>query len=179
MHPKQSKFFIHSKIRKQMKLLKLLNQWIGRLFTKHKENIQDVFERAVMITEVVKHIVSTPLLDAAAALTPFTHDEKALAALRKSLPYVTDLLGITEKAIEQDAAEILKHVSEVLEKRGSQFKKLFYRELAAALAAAMSDGKVSAWEVFTLTQLIYKQLKEDNAATVVHNGTNDENKALV
>lgn len=147
-----------------MRLLKFLNQWIGKLFSKHRENIENVFERAVMITEVVKHIVNTPLLDAATALTPFTHDEQALTALRKALPYVSDLLGITDAALHDTAGTptegLLKHISEVLDKRGAQFKKLFYRELAASLAHAMSDGKISAWELFTLTQLIYKEIKE-------------------
>lgn len=151
-----------------MKILKFLNQWIGRLFTKHRDNLENVFERAVMITEVVKHIVGTPLMDAATALTPFVHDEKAVATLRTALPYVTDLLGITEKAMhaakDQDVTEILlQEVSKVLDERGAQFKKLFYRELAAALAHTMSDGKISAWELFTLTQLIYKEIKDQKA----------------
>lgn len=153
-----------------MKILKALNQWIGRLFTKHKENLTNIFERAVMITEVVKHIVSTPLLDAATALTPFTHDEKALAALRQALPYVSDLLGIADGAINSDTPteELLKLISEVLEKRGAQFKKLFYRELSAALAYAMNDGKLSAWELFTLTQLIYREIKDANENHITH-----------
>lgn len=154
-----------------MKILKFLNQWIGKLFSKHRENLENVFERAVMITEVVKHIVSTPLLDAATVLTPFQHDEKALATLRTALPYVTDLLGITETAMKFNAKEspaaLLQHISRVLDARGAQFKKLFYRELAAALAHDMSDGKISAWEVFTLTQLIYKEVKDGKKTETV------------
>ncbi len=142
-----------------MNILKRLNQWIGKLFSKHRDNLDKIFERAVMITDVVKHIVNTPLLDAATALTPFAHDEKALAALRNALPYVSDLLGIADAA-QKSTEDLLKEVSELLDKRGAQFKKLFYRELAAALAHAMSDGKLSAWELFTLTQLIYKEVKE-------------------
>lgn len=155
-----------------MKILKFLNQWIGRLFTKHKDNLENVFERAVMITEVVKHIVNTPLMDAATALTPFKHDEKALATLRTALPYVSDLLGITLGAVtapkDQDITELLlQQISEVLDERGAQFKKLFYRELAAALAHDMSDGKISAWELFTLTQLIYNEIKSSRKTQTV------------
>lgn len=142
-----------------MRILKFLNQWIGKLFSKHKDNLQNIFERAVMITEVVKSIVSSPIVDKLTALTPFQHDEKAVQHLRNALPYVCDLLSITDAA-GKSPEDLLQEISEVLEKRGSQFKKLFYRELAAAIAQAASDGKISAWELFTITQLIYKEVKD-------------------
>lgn len=133
---------------------------IKQLFRNVKESrFFDTVHRAVLITEAVKTIVNSSAADIITALTPFEQDEKLLAALRKSLPYVSDVLSIAETS-GKSTEDLLKQISEVLEARHGQFKKVFYRELAAAVAYALEDGKLSAWETFTLTQTVYKMLKD-------------------
>lgn len=145
-------------------MFKRMFEKIRAMFAKLKPKIEHSVERAVMITEAIKAIVSNPVFDALTALTPFAHDDKALAAIRSALPYVCDLLGIADASTGSPEL-LLSKISEVLEKRSPQFKKLFYRELAAALAHALADGKLSAWELFTLTQTVYRMLKDNELQT--------------
>lgn len=150
------------------KIRKLLSGW-------NKTKFVASIEKAVQITEAVKTILNSKAADIITSLTPFEQDEKLLAALRQSLPYVTEVLGIADAA-GKSSQDLLKEIAEVLEARHPQFKKLFYRELAAAVAYALEDGKLTAWETFTLTQTVYRMLKDKDL--YFSTGTNTETETI-
>lgn len=154
-----------------VKIQRLLRKW-------NKSKFSASIERAVQITEAVKAIVNSSGADVLTALTPFQQDEKLLTSLRLSIGYVSDLLGIAEATGKQSQDILFKEIGEVLEKRSPQFKKLFYRELAAAVAYSLEDGKLTAWEAFTLTQTVYRMLKDKelyNPANKSENEPTNEN----
>ncbi len=143
--------------------MKKLFSKIKALFQRIKPKFQNTIEMAVMITEKVKDIINNPAVDALTEFTVFEQDEKILAALRNALTYVSDVLSIAKK--HSTPSQQLQEIAKVMRKRSPQFQKLFYRELSAALAHALSDGKLSAWEIFTLTQTAYRALKDNELDT--------------
>lgn len=157
--------------------MKKLFQKIKALFIRIKPKFQNTIETAVVVTNHIKNFLQNPAVDALAALTPFEHDERILKALRSAIGYVSDVLDIASKT--DSPSEQLQQIAKVLNERHPQFKKLFYREFAAALAAALHDGKLSAWELFTLTQTAYRLLKENELDTSnIENETFEDETAL-
>jgi hypothetical protein len=143
--------------------MKRLFQKIKALFIRIKPQFQNTIETAVIVVQKVKDIINNPSVDVLTALTPFEQDERILKALRSAIGYVSDMLSIADT--DKSPSEQLKQIAAVLNERHPQFKKLFYRELAAALAHSLSDGKLTAWELFTLTQTAYKAIKENDLDT--------------
>lgn len=127
------------------------------LFKAGKELLTENAEKAVKIVQIVKTVIDSPAVDLVTALTPF-NDERIVSITREALSYTLNVLSVSRYENEQ---EQLKAISEILEKASPQFKKLFYRELAASLAYALNDGKITAWEAFTLTQTVYRLIKEE------------------
>jgi hypothetical protein len=159
--------------------MKKLFQKIKALFIRIKPQFQNTIETAVMITEKVKEIINSPAIDVLTQMTAFEQDEKILAALRNALGYVSDVLGIAKK--HETPSKQLQEIAKVMRKRSPQFQKLFYRELSSALAHALSDGKLTAWELFTLTQTAYRALKDGELDTsnIKNESLEDENPEIL
>jgi len=143
------------------KLFKKIGAFLKKLTGKAFKILRDNAGLAVAVTEKLKDIVESPILDFGVSLIPGDLDDKALAALRLVLPRVALRTAETFNILrghEKDAdavAEIIAHLKQINPDARAAFWLVFSAELNKALA----DGEISLAEASALAQMVYIEKK--------------------
>lgn len=144
------------------RLLRRLELFFITVFAKEFELLKKNSEAAVKITNSLKSIVESPILDVATYLIPGDLDDKILTKARNIVPRVAMEMAIAHGIIQQAAtnqqvyAAIVEHIRNVHNPEG---RVGFWLEFSARLNQALADGKIEFGEAASLAQIVYLELK--------------------
>lgn len=144
------------------RLLRRLELFFITVFAKEFELLKKNSEVAVKITNSLKSIVESPILDVATYLIPGDLDDKILVKARSVVPRIAMEMAIAHGIIQQATtnqqvyAAIVEHIRKVHNPEG---RVGFWLEFSARLNQALADGKIEFGEAASLAQIVYLELK--------------------
>jgi len=136
-------------------IVELYHKVIGMALHKFKEHA----DLAVSITERIKVILESPVVDVITFLIPGDVDDKIVKKLREILPIVFMKVAIATNIIKKNElpSDIIAEVLEYLKECDKGQKATFWIQFAAQLNRALVDSRINLNEAIILSQLIYKE----------------------
>jgi hypothetical protein len=137
-------------------------------FIKSKfQNIFEIFrlnsEVAVKVTNTLKSIVESPIVDFVTDLIPGDLDDKIHEKLKVVIPIVAQKIAITHGilSINDRNTDAISAIIEHLKNEVNPGLKIsFWIMFAGELNIALSDGKITLSEAIALSQIIYAESKK-------------------
>lgn len=116
-------------------------------------------QAAIIIVNLLKEAVESPVADIFVNLIPGDVDQAILSKARAILPEILKDMALAQKIIQQanSNSDVLNSVIEYLRNNfvNSDARKGFWADLAGQLTVALSDGELSWGEAVALAQTIY------------------------
>lgn len=144
------------------KLFKKISDWFKRILLVALPKYKQISKIAVDITNKLKAIVESEVLDIAVNLIPGDVDNVILDKIRNILPLVIKNVSLAAGiAFEsENNSEVIQKLIDHLKSLNPEGRKAFWVAFAGELNRALADGKISFEEAVILSQIAYKELKK-------------------
>lgn len=140
---------------------------VKNLFLKLYDGLEDLYqeaesksEAAVIVVSKFKAAVEDPKVDFFTSLTESDLDDRIVSKIREKLPLIMYKLGTAIGIIKENdsPAMAIYAVMDHLRLRHKDGRRGFWIELAAEVAGALLDGKLSFPELVGITQIVFRKL---------------------
>lgn len=140
-----------------MKFLKQIGAFLKKVFFGAYDLLQDKGYIAVLITNNLKQIIESPIVDIVTALIPGEVDNLIVSKLRVILPKVAFKVATTHGVISthERPSEALKILFEHLRSLPKDERAIFWIDFAAELNLNLEDDNLSFRESIDRTQALY------------------------
>jgi hypothetical protein len=117
---------------------------------------------AVAITNKIKAIVESPIIDIATDLIPGDLDDKIHEKLKILVPQVALKLAIAHKVLSENAkdSDAVENIVVYLKSLNPEARIGFWVHFTGELNKAMADQEISLSEAIALSQLAYQEFKK-------------------
>lgn len=135
--------------------------WVKGMLGSLLDHFKGIAVVAVNITDKLKTIVESEVLDIVVDLIPGDVDDKILDKVRAILPIVIAKVSLSSNIIEgsESNSEAIAKLVEHLKSLNPEGRKAFWVLFSAELNIALSDGKLSFSEGVILSQLVYNEIR--------------------
>jgi hypothetical protein len=142
-------------------LFKKIVVWVKSILGNLLDHFRKSAEVAVLVTDKLKSIIESDLVDIAVDLIPSEIDNIIVDRLRSILPVVIAKVSLAAKVGEDSNsnAELIAKLIDHLKSLNPESRKAFWVLFSAELNIALSDGQLSFSEGVILTQMIYKEIR--------------------
>lgn len=124
--------------------IKKLWNSIKALFVKFPADLQNAVNTAVLITENLKKVIESPVVDILTAIIPGTLDDNVKIALRAAIPKILINLKLSQKLKEEDDKnQILLNAVTALNKIDGELKSAYLHNISVLIAQITADGKLT------------------------------------
>jgi len=136
-------------------IVDLYHKVIGIALNAFKEHA----ETAVNITERIKVILDSPIVDVITFIIPGDVDDKIVKKLRIILPIIFRKVALANNIVKKNEfpTDIIEEVLNYLKEADKEQKATFYITFSAELNKVLADGKITLNEAIILSQLVYNE----------------------
>lgn len=142
-----------------MKFLKQIGAFLKRVFTGAYDLLQDKGYIAVMVTNQLKNLISSPVMDVLTAIIPGEVDNLIVSKLRVTIPKVALKVAAVHGVVSENErpSQALKVLFHHLNTLPEAARAKFWIDFAANLNVDLEDGNLSLAESIRRTQDIYRK----------------------
>lgn len=141
--------------------MKKIFLFLTKLFNNARYWVNRVVVPSITVVEHLKLLVENPITDIANDLIPGHWDDALVKLLRKYLPLVLQVLGISVDCVnKEDPEAVMICAIEALKKLHPDGQAMKFHEIAVLLIRYSSDGKLTWSESIHLAEMTYQQLKK-------------------
>jgi hypothetical protein len=129
-----------------LSFIKKIITGIASLFGSLPSDVKNAIALAVTVTENIKNVMDSPVVDIITTVIPGDADDAIVAALRSALPKILTGLQLTENCINSTDPDTLVQCGlQTLNKITGDAKSSFLHSISVLLAQVAAGGKL-AWK---------------------------------
>jgi hypothetical protein len=142
-----------------MKFLKQIGSFLKRVFTGAHDLLKDKGYIAVMVTEQLKNLINSPVMDVLTSIIPGEVDNLIVSKLRITIPKVAYKVARTHGVIKETErpSQALILLFDYLKTLPEAERAKFWIDFAGNLTHDLEDGNISVYEAIRRTQDIYRK----------------------
>lgn len=123
--------------------IKKLWNSIKAMFIKFPGDLQNAVNTAVTITENLKKVIESPVIDILTAIIPGNLDDNLKIALRAAIPKILTNLKLSQTKDEDNNDQVVQNAVAAISKIDGSLKSAYFHNISVLIAQIIADGKLT------------------------------------